>query len=209
MQFTWEQCLEYWSDVSSSRFATVDESYLLVTRILDHNSINVSQFVHDVHSVMTKARPKNNCLHFHGGNNAGKTLIANSLMESNLVTAEIQNMDMTNSFFLQAAENVRAILVNEAMITDATVELFKNIVEGQPVSVPVKYKSDYNLPRTPIVITSNHDILRFTLFPSLHKPSMNVRIRRYDFASAPFLAEFPLQIHPYVWKKLCYHFIHE
>ena len=92
-------------------------------------------------------------------------------MESNLVTAEIQNMDMTNSFFLQAAENVRAILVNEAMITDATVELFKNIVEGQPVSVPVKYKSDYNLPRTPIVITSNHDILRFTLFPALYQIS--------------------------------------
>ncbi len=83
---------------------------------------------------MDKSVIKINKLWFYGPSNAGKSLIANSIVESSRFYCDIMDFDKKTSFPLNDAPGKRVILINEPDIGELRIEFVENIMEGQDVA---------------------------------------------------------------------------
>jgi phage/plasmid-associated DNA primase len=101
--------------------------------------------------VIDKSIIKINTLWFYGPSNAGKSLIVNSIVESARFYCNIMDFDERTYFPLNDAPGKRVVLTNEPDIVEWKIELIKNIMEGQDVSINVKTQRGITLPRTPLV----------------------------------------------------------
>lgn len=110
--------------------------------------------VEDVQPILDKSRKKHNTIVFHGAKNSGKTLVAQSLVESLLSYGIITN-NASASFTFQDVIDKRSILVEELVIGPTQTGEFKSIMGGEPTMVQVKCKPQAHLDRTPMVITCN------------------------------------------------------
>ena len=116
----------------------IDTSVIWLNKILTINNIDKDRFFKDVKSVMDKSVMKINTLWFYGTSNAGKSLIANSIVDSARFFCNIMDFDERTSFPLNGAPGKRVILINEPDIGERRIELVKNIMEGQDVAINVK-----------------------------------------------------------------------
>jgi len=179
------ECLDIWvakaeDEAFMSKYFSVEESITWLTKILDNSRIPIEEFVQEVAVVLDKRLPKRNLLIWEGGNNAGKTLVATLFMDALLVTADVQNLDTTDKFCMQNCKGVRAILVNEAMITEPSFEYFKNLAEGKEgTPVAVKYEPDYRMPRTPMILTTNAPIYRFCSPNAAQAHARSIAVRSF------------------------------
>lgn len=161
-------------------FLSVEDSLAFFEIICNHNGIKRENLVRDVFTVCDKRRPKQNAIAFIGPPNAGKTLLADSIVKSFVYYGNLQNMNGLSTFEFAPAMHQRIILVNEPRVTDKTVEQFKNILEGHSVTIDEKFKSPQNLERTPIVIAGNNNLVLFTTQREINLAAVRARCFWYE-----------------------------
>lgn len=200
------ECIAHWfSKGDSPEYMTIQESTHWILKILANSNIDHVQFVLDAHALLDRLLPKKNCLILQGENNSGKTLIANSLAHLMISVGEVQCLDMSrNQFWGQSMYMTRVVLANEITVTDQTAETLKNLCEGQPVMIPIKYQHDYRMERTPIIITTNTPVFSFTINRVQHERSLAVRSFHYMFRSMSSAdwTGCTLPLNPLVWNGL-------
>lgn len=186
---------------------TVDESVAWFHKIMDHNCIDASEFVNNCYDVMNRVSMKKNTVMLLAPPNAGKTLLLSSLCRSVMYFAQCQNFNGKCNFPFQDMLNSRCCLINEPMITDDTIETFKNVLEGQDVAIDVKFKTGQILPRTPCFIASNQNLVFYTKSPSQNMPAIKARCFFYNLKPMPELIECKSNLNPFMWTKLLDTFI--
>nr|WOX03042.1 nonstructural protein 1 [Psittaciform chaphamaparvovirus 5] len=129
-----------------------------IHQILLHQGICPSEFDEIFHAWLTKTDSKRNTIILQGPSNTGKSAFIKGLKQC-IPWGEIVN---TNSGF--AFEGLLECTIGvweEPLISVELAEKTKQVMEGMTTSIPVKYKKPQMLPRTPIIVTTNHDIWRF------------------------------------------------
>ena len=181
---------------------SVEESVAWFHRMMDHNNIDPEEFVNNCYSVMNRSSMKRNSILLLAPPNAGKTLLLSSLCRSVMYFAQCQNFNGKSNFPFQDMLNSRCALINEPMITDDTVETFKNVLEGQDVAIDVKFKTGQLLPRTPCFIASNQNLVFYTKSPSVNLPAIKARCFFYSLKAFPDLIDCKSNLNPFMWKSL-------
>lgn len=202
IQKKWEEILKInnqFMHFDETFYYGINESINWLKQILLHNSISFENFVEDVKLVMNKDLMKINGIWLWGATNAGKSLIANSIVESFRFFVCVNEFDEFNQFPLNDAPGKSIILINEPSIADRRIELMKNILEGQRISINVKHKSNVSLPRTPVVICSNEPLWRFCPY---ERTTIENRLKTYTFKTFPLLLDCKKKLHPMLWCQL-------
>lgn len=194
--------LDYEAINKEAIFLPVEESIEWLEKILTYNHIDIASFVQNVFRVVERRVPKKNTLMFFGPPNAGKTLIANSIGRSTHYFATISDMNGTGSFELQDMLYSRLTIFNEPQITDKSVEVLKNVCEGNDVSIGVKYKSGQSLPRTPIIVTTNVKFCMNCNRREVHAAAFRARSFTYDLDTFDELRHCVGDLHPAMWSEL-------
>lgn len=129
-----------------------------IHKILLHQGIEPSQFDLTMFNWLLKKDSKRNTIVLQGPSNTGKSAFISGLKMC-LPWGEIVN---TNSGFAFEGLLDNAMGVwEEPLCSPELAEKAKQVLEGMTTSIPVKYKKPQKLPRTPIIITTNHDIWRY------------------------------------------------
>lgn len=186
----------------STDYLNVTESIAWFYKVMAHNKIEPKVFIHDVCAVVNRQYPKKNCVMIFGPANAGKTLICESIVNSTIYFETLSMFSGTSNFEFQPMQNMRAVLFNEPSVTDKTVEMMKNILEGIPVTIEVKYAKGQSLPRTPVFITGNGNFLQYTSKREQHKDAFKARTFYYSFVPFDDLRKCHGKLHPLMWDTL-------
>lgn len=190
---------EQYVTYSESLYYDIDTSLVWLRKILAFNGIEEATFIKSVNSVMNKTDMKINSIWLFGATNAGKSLICNSIVESARFYANIMEFDERTQFPLNDAPGKRVLLINEPVIADKRIELMKNIMEGQDISINVKHKKGITLPRTPLIIASNKDLWHYC--PSEQQAILN-RCFTFKCNTMFELINCKKKLHPLIWNIL-------
>nr|QTE03796.1 MAG: nonstructural protein 1 [Dendrocopos leucotos Chaphamaparvovirus] len=128
-----------------------------IHKVLLHQEIQPSEFDEVFFKWITKQDSKRNTLYIKGPSNTGKSAFITGL-KSIVPWGEIVN---SNSFAFEGLLNCVIGVWEEPLCSPELAEKAKQVLEGMQCSIPVKYKKPQMLPRTPIIITTNHDLWRF------------------------------------------------
>lgn len=183
-------------------YLTVAESLDWFENIVTFNGFNREHFIEEIYNIMDTIHMKKNCILFKGPPNSGKTLLANSIVESALFFANVQQMSGRSPFEFQSMMHQRVILINEPKFSDITIETIKNICEGQAVSIDIKYMSNQVLPRTPLIITTNAPLCYYTTNRAINESALLTRSYVYEFMHFNDLRNCIGKLHPLMWKEL-------
>lgn len=183
-------------------YLTIAESLDWFDKIIAFDGFNRTEFIANVYNIMNMVLMKKNCIIFRGPPNSGKTLLANSIVESALFFANVQQMSGKSQFEFQSMLHQRVILVNEPKFSDITIETIKNICEGQNVAIDVKYMSNQVLPRTPLIVTTNAPLCYYTSNRNVNESALLVRSYVYEFQQFTDLRNCIGKLHPLMWKQL-------
>lgn len=205
---SWPDILQETSNYTFPRenFLSVEDSLHFFETICTHNSINREKLVREVFTVCNKLLPKRNALSFIGPPNAGKTLLADSIVKSFVYFGSLQNMNGLSTFEFAPAMHQRVLLVNEPRITDKTVELFKNILEGHNVSIDEKFKAPQVLERTPVIIAGNNNLVLFTTQREINLAAVRARCYWYEMKPCDELKNCHAGLNPRMWITLLQEF---
>ena len=183
--------------------ASVKESLEWFDKYVHNNNWQAVDFVRDVKEILERERPKKNLLLLRGAANGGKTVLAMSIARSCLLYANLQEFNSTNNFYLQDALHQRCILINEPRIAEDKIETFKNVSEGCPTAIEVKFEKGQILPRTPLVITSNLPLDAYLLQNKcIQSSALRARTTEYRMNPFPELKSLSKQLHPLMWSVL-------
>lgn len=202
----WE---DIWPDIQIHMYPdclSPEESALWIKRILTFNNIDMSVFFQCVYNVMNKVQPKHNGLILFGEKNCGKTLIGLSLCRSAIYYSTVQNFDLYNTFYLQDVLHSRVALLNEPKIDQGKFETFKNILEGQTVSIDVKYQGCCDLERTPMIICTNFNLAQLTIGARINEDAVDARTFRFNMRPFSELQNCLKKLHPLAWPLLMHEF---
>ena len=180
--------------------ATSLESFEMLQQILTHNNIDHLQFYEDVFGIMDKTMSKKNTCLFLGPPNAGKTLVAMSIALACVYFCNIQSFRKGQAFPFMEAMGTRCILMNEPRITDEHVETLKNIAEGCPTHIDVKYRTGQVLMRTPMIVATNHPLAMYVQTGrDVAQAAFNSRSVVYKFQTFDKLRHFKGHLNPGLW----------
>lgn len=187
-------------------YPTVEESAQWIGAILDHNGIDISDFVTTVADIMDRKVPKRNALVLKGPPNGGKSLILNSIADSALYAFRGDQPDPREARFTYAGmANARMALLNEFKIYSNVADKMLLLLEGADVLNDVKGKTGVTIPRTPMFISTNGDLCDgLTAREAYTKaPAVAARTVTYNFASFGDLKDCKYQyFNPLVWDYL-------
>ncbi|AUW34321.1 nonstructural protein 1 [Parvoviridae sp.] len=139
------------------RFEKFEPDPEQIHMILLHQGVNPTQFDQLFHSWITKKHPKRNTICLIGPSNTGKSAFIAGLKE-NVPWGEIIN---SNNFAFEGLQNGFIGVWEEPLCSAELAEKTKQITEGMPTMIPIKFRKPVKLERTPIIITTNHDLWRF------------------------------------------------
>lgn len=142
---------------SVSIFEKYDPNPTTIHKILLFQGIQPSTFDDIFWQWLTKADSKRNCICIRGPSNTGKSAFISGL-KACIPWGEIVN---TNTFAFEGILDCVVGVWEEPLCSPELAEKAKQVLEGMPCSIPVKYKKPQLLPRTPIIVTTNHDLWRF------------------------------------------------
>ncbi|UOH27039.1 nonstructural protein 1 [Galliform chaphamaparvovirus 7] len=151
-----QNCLTYveatGGDWNISLFDKYDPNPEAIHKVLLFQGISPSFFDQVFHSWIQKTDSKRNTICIYGPSNTGKsTFIAG--LKACVPWGECVN---GNNFNFEGLLGSVIGVWEEPLIGPETAEKFKQISEGMPTNIPVKYKKPQLLPRTPIIMTTNH-----------------------------------------------------
>lgn len=114
-------------------------------------------FIDDFMNIIHGSYPKINSLCIYGKSNCGKTELI-QLLTNALNTTIMTNVGDGGTFhFSNIGQPSTIILGNETSIRSSTIEQWKNLLAGEPCTVPLKYKNHQKIERRiPIFLTSNN-----------------------------------------------------
>nr|QKE54895.1 MAG: nonstructural protein [Parvoviridae sp.] len=128
-----------------------------IHKILLFQGIEPSTFDQAFWLWITKADSKRNTICIEGPSNTGKSAFIAGL-KATIPWGEVVN---SNTFAFEGLQDCVIGVWEEPLCSPELAEKAKQVLEGMPCSIAVKYKKPQLLPRTPIIITSNHPIWRF------------------------------------------------
>lgn len=183
-----------------SQCLSIQESFEWYQRILEYNDIDMYDFSHFIFQIMDKKLTKINTVILKGPPNAGKTLIAESIAKAAIFYCNIQKFSKGQNFVFMDAVGVRCCMINEPRFTDEWVESLKNIFEGCPVHVDVKFLSGQMLERTPVVITTNHPLSMYVQNgKDIAQSAFDARSKTFLFSQFQDLKDCKGHLHPGLW----------
>lgn len=138
-------------------YEAYDPDPSVIHKVLLHQGIRPCDFDPIFHKWITKGDPKRNCICIQGPSNTGKSAFISGLKQC-VAWGEIVNGQ--TFMFEGLCENVIGCW-EEPLCSPEAAEKTKQVLEGMATSIPVKYKKPFLLPRTPIIITTNHNLWRF------------------------------------------------
>nr|QKX49056.1 NS [Avian chapparvovirus] len=138
-------------------FAKHDINPSAIHQILLFQGIPPSEFDTAFHAWITKRDPKRNTICIQGPSNTGKSMFISGLKQC-APWGEIIN---SNTFAFEGLVETCIGIWEEPLCSPELAEKAKQVLEGMPTNIPIKYKKPFLLPRTPILITTNHDLWRF------------------------------------------------
>lgn len=139
-------------------FEKYDCNPQVIHKILLHQGIKPSDFDQAFYKWITKAEPKINTIVIQGPSNTGKSQFIYGLKQL-LPWGEICNGN--NGFNFEMLIDQTIGVWEEPLIGSELAEKCKQVMEGMTCAINVKYKKPFLLPRTPIIVTTNHDIWRY------------------------------------------------
>jgi hypothetical protein len=182
---------------------SIDDSVEWMYKIMDFNNFDLMEFVGTIFDVMDRITNKRNAIMFKGPPNAGKTLVAESLAYACIFYCNVQSFSKGQQFPFMDAVGTRCFMINEPRFTDEYGETLKNILEGCPTHVNVKYESKQMLSRTPVLITSNHKLSMYLQQnPDVQERAFQARMFTFNFLQMEDLKDCRGKIHPGVWYRL-------
>lgn len=128
-----------------------------IHRVLLHQGIVPSTFDQIFYDWITKQDPKKNTIVLYGPSNSGKSAFIAGLKQ-NIPWGEIVN---ATTFAFEGLKDSVIGIWEEPLISPEVAEKAKQIFEGMTCSIPIKFKQPHKLPRTPIIMTTNHHPWRF------------------------------------------------
>lgn len=134
------------------------DTYDLWSYLSEQNGKNPLEVAFQMYLILQKKLQKKNTILFQGDTNACKTLFGCQLVEDGFKNVCVQSYSANMEFFWATPYQLNAsvIVLNEYVANVQYLNREKNILEGRPTYVNVKYSSEVLLPRTPIVITANN-----------------------------------------------------
>lgn len=138
-------------------FAKFDINPEPIHRVLLFQGILPSDFDIVFYNWLTKKEPKKNTICLQGPSNTGKSAFISGLKQC-IPWGEIINVQ---TFAFEGLQDCVIGVWEEPLCSPELAEKAKQVLEGMQTSIPIKYKKPFMLPRTPIIITSNHDLWRF------------------------------------------------
>lgn len=117
--------------------------------------IDDEKFGKNLLKILTKHTPKRNLLVLKGCPNSGKSTIVRTLLELYPTYGEIVN---SSAFMYQDLLYKPVGIWEEPIISDQQSEKCKLLFEGKDTVIDIKFKPPTILKRTPILITTNHDL---------------------------------------------------
>nr|QKE54981.1 MAG: nonstructural protein [Parvoviridae sp.] len=130
---------------------------LTIHKCLLHQGIIPSHFDKAFWTWITKADTKRNCLVIQGPSNTGKSAFIQGLLEC-VPWGEIVNAPV---FAWEGLLDAVIGVWQEPLLGPEQAEKFKQVAEGMNTSIPIKFKKPQMLKRTPLIITTNHDLWRW------------------------------------------------
>lgn len=150
-----QNCLTYAKCVgktwSLKQYGSVVSDPSAIHGILLCQGINPSDFDYTFWQWITKRHAKRNTIHIFGPSNTGKSCFFSGLGKC-CPGGEIVN---GNSFNFEGLIDQYWGKWEEPLCSPEIAEKCKQIFEGMETAIPVKFKRPFQLPRTPIAITTN------------------------------------------------------
>nr|WDQ28116.1 nonstructural protein 1 [Bird parvovirus] len=159
-------------------FAKYDINPEPIHRCLLFQGIEPSHWDQIFYNWITKKDSKKNTIMLQGPSNSGKSGFIQGLKEC-VPWGEIVN---TNSFMFEGLQDCIIGIWEEPLCSPEAAEKCKQVLEGMPTAIPIKYKKPTILPRIPIMITSNHDLWRFC---KQEQPMFENRMTIFHFNHTP------------------------
>lgn len=144
------------------------------------NNIIISEFANAVYNIFNCKLTKINCLRLMGPSNTGKTMIARMLTEI-FICAYVNNHNSENEFYLSCFLNKSICLCEELLISQATAEDFKSILGGAPLLISKKFSDKQILNRTPIIVTTNHELFGRGHLSPIDEQALRNRCKTFVF----------------------------
>lgn len=142
---------------SLALFEAYDPDPAAIHKVLLHQDIKPADFDEAFHKWLTKGDSKKNTLCIQGPSNTGKSAFISGLKQI-IPWGEIVN---GQTFMFEGLVEQTIGVWEEPLCSAEAAEKTKQILEGMTTSIPIKYKKPFLLPRTPIIITTNHNLWRF------------------------------------------------
>lgn len=166
-----------------------------------HNVETAIDFVKSLICVMDKVDSKKNTLLIYGPPSCGKSYLINSLLKVIWNEGNIENATKGGSeFTFQEAYNKRATLWNECSFNGVkNCDTAKQIWEGSPTAMQVKYKKGTILTRTPVFVTTNR--IPWSMYPNEREAFMD-RCFMFTWRRAEWMKKISLKAHPLAWYHI-------
>ena len=166
---------------------------------LGDDEIAIEQFFKDIFNIAEKKLPKKNTLYIVGEPSSGKNYIIDSLLAYYLNVGHVANYTKNCSFPFNDCKDRRLCLWNEPNFMPSAIETLKLLLGGDPCPANIKFEDHDIIPRTPIFMLSNTDVLR----PESNEAFSERCISYLDWKALPF-KKVNYKPTPLVWPYIFY-----
>lgn len=156
-----QNCLQFVKSTGSAWSLAVYEKFRpspeIVHRVLLFQGIPPTDFDQKFFAWITKLDSKKNTFCLQGPSNSGKSAFINGFKQC-VNWGEVVNAP---TFAFESLIDCTFGIWEEPLCGPELAEKAKQVMEGMVTSIPIKHRKPQMLPRTPLLITTNHDLWRF------------------------------------------------
>lgn len=188
-----------------SAYYTPYESAEIICRLFIEQSNTIEDaktMLNDLYKVMAKETPKKNAFYLLSPPSSGKSFVYNSLKKLCWIYGIALNNSKHNGTAFPFNDCTKRYVNewNECHLEgEPFVEKAKELWEGNMTKVNVKYQSDSDLHRIPLLVSSNRLAWAFC---KQHERAFLDRCYKYDWQPQPWLKNLDKQLHPLAWYVL-------
>jgi hypothetical protein len=202
IMYTKHSCVPLWNcmDIDTSNFYyPVEDGLQIINELLAFqfgSPERIYEFLLTVWNVCERKIPKLNSIAVVSPPSAGKNFFFDMILAFYWNKGQLGNPNKNNTFAYQEAQNKRVLLWNEPNYESSETDMIKMILGGDNYTVKVKYKSDCNVGRTPVIILSNKRV------NFMNDPAFDDRCTVFNWMSAPILKNYTLKPSPLTYIAL-------